>query len=111
MGSVAAAGAAAASGASEGLGAGAFGGFAIGRRCENGKLNGFLGALALWARDDRGLVHDDALVALAAIVAKVFVDGHLPLPVDQQHYACENSKPARCNEAPDHGVLGGGGGG
>jgi hypothetical protein len=73
---VAAAGAAAATTASERLGAGAFRGFAIGGRGENGKLEAFPGALALRASDNRGLVHDNALIALTAIVAKVFVDGH-----------------------------------
>lgn len=73
---MAAAGATAASAACEGLGAGAFGGFAIGRRGEDGELDRFLGALALGASHDGGLVHDDPLVALTAIVAEVFVDGH-----------------------------------
>lgn len=54
--------------------AGSFG--AVGRRGKDGKLDRVLAALTLRAGDFRSLVHDDALVVLAAVVADVFVDGH-----------------------------------
>jgi hypothetical protein len=75
---VAAAGASTASAAGEWLCASAFGGFAIaaGWRGENGELDRFPGAFALGASDNREFVHHETLVALAAIVAKVFVDWH-----------------------------------
>jgi hypothetical protein len=49
---------------------------AISRRGEHRKLHRLLPAFALRASHLGALVHDDALVSLAAIVAKVFVNRH-----------------------------------
>ena len=61
------------------------GGFGpVRRRGKNGKLNRMLGAFTLRTGDFRFLVHDDAFVVLAAIVADVFVDWHSVLILTYQ---------------------------
>ena len=59
---------------------------AVGRSGENGELDGVLRARAFRARDGRALIHHDALVALAAIVANVFVNrqGNAPQYTDSE---------------------------
>jgi hypothetical protein len=54
---------------------------AVGRGGEDGKLDGVLRACAFRTRDRRVLVHHDTLVALAAVIANIFVNRHLWLPL------------------------------
>jgi hypothetical protein len=50
---------------------------AVGRRGEDGKLDRVFRTRAFGTRDRRALVHHDALVALVAIIANIFVYRHV----------------------------------
>ena len=58
---------------------------AVGGRSEDRKLDGVFPAFALRADDGLLLVHDDAFVVSAAVVADIFVDRHQNSPRKLSH--------------------------